>query len=64
MTGRGSSVVMSKNLYVTATEERSGKSVIVLGVMHELKKKVERVGFFRPIINDVEGEDHDITLMI
>ena len=27
---------MSKNLYVSATEERSGKSAVVLGVMQML----------------------------
>ena len=55
---------MSNNLYITATEERSGKSVIVLGIMQMLKKEVHRVAFFRPIINDSETEDHDINLII
>ncbi|PID41128.1 MAG: phosphate acetyltransferase [Proteobacteria bacterium] len=55
---------MSNNLYITATEERSGKSVIVLGIMQMLKEKVDRVAFFRPIINDSEIEDPDITLVL
>ena len=42
---------MSKNLYITAVEPRSGKSLIALGVMELLKRNVEKVGFFRPIIN-------------
>ena len=40
---------MPNNLYITATEERSGKSVIVLGIMQMLKKELHRVAFFRPI---------------
>ena len=57
---------MPNNLYVTATEERSGKSVIVLGIMQMLLNQLHRVAFFRPIINDhvEEKPDHDITLII
>jgi len=57
---------MSKNLYVTATEERSGKSAVVLGVMQMIMRELHNVAIFRPIINDPgEGkQDHDIALMI
>ena len=57
---------MSKNLYVSATEERSGKSAVVLGVMQMLTRELHNVAIFRPIINDPgEGnKDHDIDLMI
>lgn len=57
---------MSKNLYVTATEERSGKSAVVLGVMQMIMREIHNVAIFRPIINDPgEGnKDHDIELMI
>ena len=57
---------MSKNLYVSATEERSGKSAVVLGVMQMLMRELHNVAIFRPIINDPgEGkQDHDIKLMI
>ncbi len=56
---------MPNNLYVTATEERSGKSVIVLGIMQMLLNQLHRVAFFRPIINDhvEEKPDHDISLI-
>ena len=57
---------MSNNLYITGTEARSGKSVVSLGVMEMLLRNIERVGFFRPIIN-VEPEsgamDNDINLI-
>ncbi len=57
---------MSKNLYVSATEERSGKSAVVLGVLQMLLRELHKVAIFRPIINDPgEGnKDHDIELMI
>ncbi len=57
---------MSKNLYVSATEERSGKSAVVLGVMQMLLRELHHVALFRPIINDPgEGkQDHDIALLI
>jgi phosphate acetyltransferase len=57
---------MSKNLYVSATEERSGKSAVILGVMQMLLREVHNVAIFRPIINDPgEGkQDHDIALLI
>jgi phosphate acetyltransferase len=59
-------LIMSKNLYITSTEERSGKSAIVLGVMQMLLKEIHRVAFFRPIISDAESgqEDQDIHLIL
>ena len=39
---------MSKNLYVSATEERSGKSAVVLGVMQMLLRELHNVAIFRP----------------
>ncbi|MDX9835695.1 MAG: AAA family ATPase [Desulfobulbus sp.] len=57
---------MSNNLYVTATEARSGKSAIVLGVMQMIIKEIGSIAFFRPIIGDhVFGRvDHDVNLML
>ena len=57
---------MANNLYVTAAEERSGKSAIVLGVMRMILKEISKIAFFRPIINDhVFGRvDHDLNLIL
>ncbi|MCL2789369.1 MAG: phosphate acetyltransferase [Desulfobulbus sp.] len=57
---------MANNLYVTAAEERSGKSAIILGVMQVIMKELSRIAFFRPIINDhVFGRvDHDLNLVL
>ena len=56
---------MSKNLFITATEARSGKSAISLGIMELLLRNIDRVGFFRPFINvapDAAKKDNDIIL--
>jgi phosphate acetyltransferase len=57
---------VSDNLYITATEARSGKSLVSLGVMEMLLRKIERVGFFRPIAKGrpgVDELDNDIQLI-
>ncbi|EGB16070.1 phosphate acetyltransferase [Pseudodesulfovibrio mercurii] len=57
---------MSKSLYIAATEARSGKSAIVLGVMHLLRANLQNVAVFRPVVSDpLEGRrDHDIDLLL
>ncbi len=57
---------VSDSLYLTATEPRSGKSAVALGVMEMLLRKIDRVGFFRPVVSAdsaVDGRDHDIDLI-
>jgi phosphate acetyltransferase len=54
---------MLKNLYITAIEPGSGKSLIVLGIMELLSKRVKRLGFFRPVIHDGDCPDNDIELI-
>jgi phosphate acetyltransferase len=56
---------MSKGIYITATEAGSGKSAIALGVMEMLFRKLDCVGFFRPIIREdpADAWDLDIELM-
>ncbi len=44
---------MSKALYVTTIEPRSGKSIVVLGLMRMLLGRTAKVGYFRPIIDDI-----------
>jgi phosphate acetyltransferase len=57
---------MARNLYVTATEELSGKSAVVLGVMQMILRELNKVAIFRPIINDPRtgDRDHDIDLVL
>ena len=44
---------MSKAIYIVTTEPNSGKSIVALGLMHLLLGKTAKVGYFRPIIDDV-----------
>ncbi len=57
---------MSTNLFITATEERSGKSAVVLGMMQMLLKSIDKVAFFRPVISEPEAgwEDPVINLVL
>ncbi len=57
---------MSKGIYVATIEPNSGKSVVVLGLMHMLLGKTAKVGYFRPIIEDTkEGElDNHINTVV
>lgn len=55
---------MSKNLYIATCEPGSGKSLVVLGVMELLSRRVDRLGFFRPIIRSDEKRDNDTELII
>ncbi len=43
---------MSKAVYITTSEPESGKSIITLGLMRMLLGKTNKVGYFRPIIDD------------
>jgi len=40
---------MIESLYITSTQESSGKSAITLGIMYLLKQRVDRVGYLKPI---------------
>ncbi len=53
---------MPRNLYITAMEPQSGKSVVALGVMELLSGRVERLGFYRPIVPSDEQPDPQVEL--
>ena len=53
---------MSNKLYIASMEARSGKSVVALGIMELLSRRLNKIGFFRPIIPDVE-KDNNIHLI-
>ena len=54
---------MSKNLYITASETLTGKSMITLGLMEILSKKIKNIGFFRPIVQSSEVMDNNIKFI-
>jgi phosphate acetyltransferase len=48
---------MGKNLYIATMEPQSGKSVVLLGLMEMLSRRIQNIGIFRPIVR--AGEKHD-----
>jgi phosphate acetyltransferase len=50
---------MSKGIYVATIEPSSGKSIVVLGLMRMLLGKTAKVGYFRPIIDDIDDGEKD-----
>ena len=54
---------MARKLYVTAMEPQSGKSLVALGLMELLSARVERLGFFRPIVPASADPDPQIELV-
>src|ERR671937_199107 len=54
---------MTRNLYITAMEPQSGKSIVTLGLMELLSTRVQRLGFFRPIVPSATDADPEIELI-
>jgi phosphate acetyltransferase len=54
---------MARSIYITAMEPQSGKSVVALGLMELLSTRVERLGFFRPIVPSDSERDPEIELI-
>ena len=57
---------MNKAIYIATSEANSGKSIVALGLMRMLLGKTAKVGYFRPIINDVKKgkKDNHINTII
>ena len=58
---------MSNKLYITGIEDKSGKSVIAMGLMEVLLFNVQKVAFFRPFIDvkpDSDEKDNDLVLIL
>jgi len=54
---------MANNIYITAMGPHSGKSVVALGFMEMLSARLQRIGFFRPIVRGGSEPDPQIELM-
>lgn len=50
---------MNKAIYIATTEANSGKSIVALGLMRTLLGKTAKVGYFRPIIDNVKKGKKD-----
>ncbi len=54
-----------KSLFVASLEPNAGGLVVSMGLMDVLKRKIEKVAFFRPIIlEDIPEDNDDIRFMI
>ena len=45
---------MNKAIYIATSEANSGKSIVSLGLMRMLLGSTAKVGYFRPIIDDLK----------
>lgn len=54
---------MAGNLYIATIEPGSGKSLVLLGIMELLSKRIRKLGFFRPVIHSRRDRDNDIELI-
>lgn len=54
---------MGKNLYIATMEPQSGKSVVLLGIMEMLSRRIHNIGIFRPIVRAGEKRDDYIELV-
>jgi phosphate acetyltransferase len=55
---------MAGSLYIISTEPESGRSVVVLGIMDFLKRRVHKIGFFKPIISSAVHHDVHLELVL
>jgi phosphate acetyltransferase len=54
----------AKSLYISSLERAAGSLIVTMGMMELLKSRVNRVAFFRPIIEGKESRDHDIDFVL
>lgn len=55
--------MMTSSLYIASMEPSSGKLLVTMGMMELLSRKIEKVAFFRPVIDESNGPDNDINLI-
>jgi len=49
------------SLYISATDARSGKSAVALGILHQLARRHGRIGVFRPV---ADPDDELVELLL
>ena len=54
---------MANSLYIAAVAPGSGKSVVALGIMEMLSRRIRRLGYFRPVVPTSEEPDNNIRLI-
>ena len=54
---------MATSLYIAAIAPGSGKSVVALGLMELLSRRIRKVGYFRPVVHSGKEPDNNIRLI-
>jgi phosphate acetyltransferase len=57
---------MIKSVFIASTEPHSGKSIISIGLVNMLLGKAQKIGYYKPIINQnqlVKKDDHIDTIL-
>jgi len=54
---------MANSLYIAAVAPGSGKSIVALGIMELLSRRIRRLGYFRPVVPSAKEPDNDIRLI-
>jgi phosphate acetyltransferase len=55
--------MMAKSLYIAAVAPGSGKSIVALGIMEMLSRRIRRLGYFRPVVPSAKEPDNNIRLI-
>ena len=51
-------------LFVSSSQNNAGSIIITMGLMQLLKSKINKVAFYRPVVEDAPVFNHDIQFMI
>jgi phosphate acetyltransferase len=54
---------MANSLYIAAVAPGSGKSIVALGIMEMLSRRIRRLGYFRPVVPSAKEPDNNIRLI-
>jgi phosphate acetyltransferase len=54
----------TRSIYVHPNEQRSGCRIVSLGVMSFLKRRIKKVAFFKPILDNSQGPDDDVEFFL
>ena len=54
--------VMTKTIFIASAEPHSGKSIIALGLVNMLLGKAQKIGYFKPIINEDQAGKKDVHI--
>lgn len=53
---------MTKTIFIATAEPYSGKSIVALGIVNMLLGKAQKIGYFKPIINEDTKEKKDVHI--